>query len=591
MTPDDKRSYRPEGIADDATLLDESQFDPSQDQPEPDSADSPSPGTGKPQRKAVADIGMTGMLRFIWRQLTSMRVALLLLMLLAAAAIPGSIVPQRSADPRGYADYIAQYPERVEWFNKLQLFDVYTSVWFSAIYILLFISLIGCILPRTKVHLRALRAEPPRTPRNFDRLPAHHRIDLAAEASAASAGATDTSQDERSAAPRDSSKKMAAQGLRYLKGGWLRRYRVVAETEPDGVHVLRAERGYARETGNLLFHIALVGLLLSVAAGHLLHYRGQVILVQGRGFANAQVDYNTFEAGAWFDPQDLHPFRMTLDRFDAQFRLHDAAAEDFTAHVTIDDNGQVSQETIKVNHPLEIGGAKIYLQGNGYAPVVSVTDSDGNIAFAGSVPFIPDDNVYTSQGTIKVPDVTSGDQFGLVGYLLPTAEQPAENVWRSIYPEPLDPVLVLSLWHGDLGLDEGIPQNVYRLDTSRMTQVTQGDDAVTIVLRPGESIELPEGLGTLAFEGIDRYVALDLRHDPSLAYVLISSVAAMVGLAMSLFIPRRRMWLRVRDGVVEAGGLAKTDDFGLERAVRSLAEAAAYGQPLDDRDSDTVTSD
>lgn len=516
----------------------------------------------------VVGLGLVGWLRFIWRQLTSMRVALFLLMLLAVAAIPGSMIPQRMADPRGYQQYLQDFPERIEWMNRFQLFDVYTSAWFSAIYILLFVSLIGCILPRTKAHLTAMRAAPPRTPRNLGRLPAHAIIDGPAHLDPAVG---------------------ADRAARWLRRPSLGRYKVVTESE-SGALVVRAESGYLRETGNLIFHIALVGLLLAVAVGQLLHYRGQVILVQGKGFANAQVDYNSFDAGAWFDPETMHPFRMTLDEFTAVFRTLDAQAQDFTAHVTIDEGGTSTQRQIKVNHPLIVGGAKIYLQGNGYAPQISVTDADGNVAFAGAVPFVAQDDVYTSQGTIKVPDVTSGDQFGLVGYLLPTAEQVDDGVWRSIFPELLDPALVLTVWRGDLGLDEGIPQNVYRLDTSRMTQVMSGDDPVTVVVRPGETVQLPDGLGEITYEETLRFVALDLRHDPSLTWVLISALASVVGLLGSLFVPRRRLWLRITGSHIEAGGLARTDDGGLDRAVRSLAEVAAYGEPRDfhgdpDRDS------
>ncbi|HEX6055984.1 MAG TPA: cytochrome c biogenesis protein ResB, partial [Intrasporangium sp.] len=104
------------------------------------------------------------MARWAWRQLTSMRTALFLLLLLAVAAVPGSVFPQRNIDSGRVADYLAQNPDTGPWLDRLGFFDVYASPWFSAIYLLLFVSLIGCIVPRTRVHLRALRATPPRAP-------------------------------------------------------------------------------------------------------------------------------------------------------------------------------------------------------------------------------------------------------------------------------------------------------------------------------------------------------------------------------------------------------------------------------------------
>jgi cytochrome c biogenesis protein len=518
-------------------------------------------------------LGAVGTLRWVGRQLTSMRVALLLLMLLAVVAIPGSVLPQRPQDRGAVARYLRDNPEVGPWLDRLGFFDVYASVWFSAVYLLLFISLIGCILPRTRAHLAGMRARPPRTPRRFDR--------FAVQGTA-----------EVTASPDD----VVAAARRSLTGPLtlLPRFRVDDADEPGGVRTVSAERGYLRETGNILFHLALVGILVSVATGQLLHYRGQAIVVEGRGFANAVTDYDTFEAGTAFDPASLVPFTMVLDSFEAEFTRNAIARPlDFRAHVTVrEPDAAAREEIIRVNHPLGAGEAKIYLMGNGYAPEVVVEDAAGEIAFEGAVPFLPEDAAYMSRGVIKVPDVSDGDQIGIVGYLLPTAEV-TESGARSVYPQPLNPLLVLTVWSGDLGLDDGIPQNVYQLDESGMTQAVDGDGRpVTIFVQPGETVELPDGLGTLTWEGLPRFVALDLRHDPALGWILASSVLALLGLCLSLFTPRRRLWLRITptdhpDGgrtLVQGAALARSDDVGLAGeldrllgAVRELGTAPVAG--------------
>ncbi|MCC2309538.1 cytochrome c biogenesis protein ResB [Cellulomonas chengniuliangii] len=501
---------------------------------------------------ALPRLGVVGWLRWAWRQLTSMRVALLLLMLLAVAAVPGSMFPQRPQSPADVAQYLLDHPASGPWLDRIGFFDVYTSAWFSAIYLLLFVSLVGCILPRAKVHLRALRARPPRTPRRFDRFPARGSA-------------------ESSASPED----VVRAAERVLRGrGPLPTFRTDVREEKPGVWSVSAERGYLRETGNLVFHLALVGLLVSVATGQMLHFRGQVLLGEGRTFVNAQTDYDTFESGIAFQPESLDPFRLTLDRFTSRFDPVTLQSRDFLAEVTLDEPGaEPEATTIKVNHPLAAGGAKVYLQGNGYAPQVVVRDAAGEVAFAGAVPFLPQDEVYTSQGVIKVPDVSGGQaQIGLVGSLLPTAQQLTETIWRSVDPQPADPVLVLSVWSGDLGLDTGIPQNVYQLDDTGMEQAVDAQgDPVTLHLRPGETVELPDGLGTLTFEGVPRFVALDLRYDPALPFLLVFALLGIAGLCTSLFVPRRRVWVRaaVDDAdpvrtVVTAGALARSDDVGLQ---------------------------
>lgn len=590
-------TYVPEGIADEFT------------QGAPSSGEKSGESSGKeqqkPDRPSAPVLGLVGTLRWMWRQLTSMRVALMLLMLLAVAAVPGSVLPQRNQDAAGVIEYLADHPTAGEWLDKAGFFDVYSSVWFSAIYILLFVSLVGCILPRSMAHYRALRGRPPRVPSRFNRFPA--------KASAAT-----------SASPEEVADAVAAR----LRGkiSWLPTFRVDRGEEPArGVRgasgrselasagperpsgqpsaTVSAERGYLRETGNLVFHLALVGLLVSVATGQLLHYRGQAIVTEGRGFANAVVDYDTFEKGSWFRPESLVPFSMTLDRFESEFASDTVAfaqARDFTAHVTVTEpDGEQRPETVKVNHPLVVDGAKIYLQGNGFAPDITVRDAEGEVAFAGRVTFIPQDTMYTSRGVVKVPDVSPGlDQIGLVGYFLPTAEVNEDGSARSAFPQPVDPLLVLEVYTGDLGLDDGSPQNVYELDTASLTPaVDESGERIKVLARPGETVELPDGLGTLTLgDELPRYVALDLRHDPSLGFVLVFALLALGGLTVSLFTPRRRVWARAYAGpdgatVVEVAGLARGDDAGLQAEVdRALAAVPGQVQQPEAADAPAETS-
>ena len=121
---------------------------------------------------------------------------------------------------------------------------------------------------------------------------------------------------------------------------------------------------------------------------------------------------------------------------------------------------------IKVNSPLTYGNTKIYLQANGYSPVVTVRDKSGAISFHGPVTFLPQDANLTSIGAIKVPDMNP--QIGFVGSFIPTYDRNSKRGAFSAFPEVLDPRLLLSAWKGNLGLDTGIPQSVYRLDTSKI---------------------------------------------------------------------------------------------------------------------------
>ncbi|HEV7145508.1 MAG TPA: cytochrome c biogenesis protein ResB, partial [Pedococcus sp.] len=237
----------------------------------------------RPSPDAVTQppLSTLGWLRWMWRQLTSMRTALFLLLLLAVAAVPGSVLPQRGIDAAKVTAYLAAHRTSGPWIDRLGGFEVYASVWFSAIYLLLFVSLCGCVLPRTKVHLKALRARPPRTPARLDRLPAHRTAEV----------------------PGSAEQVLAAAGEA------LRRRRFRVDVRADSIS---AERGYLRETGNLVFHLSLVVLLVAVAAGHLLGWRGDVIVPVGTSFSDSVSAFDTVDPGPWVNSEKLPPFSLAV---------------------------------------------------------------------------------------------------------------------------------------------------------------------------------------------------------------------------------------------------------------------------------------
>lgn len=495
-------------------------------------------------------LGVVGWLRFAWRQLTSMRTALVLLLLLAVAAIPGSLVPQRSADPNGVVQYRDDNPELFQILDTLQVFDTYTSVWFSAIYLLLFVSLIGCIIPRTLHHARALRSAPPKTPARLNRLVGYQATD----------------------APRDVETALEAAHAELRR----RRYRV--ERYGDS---LSAERGYLRETGNLVFHMALVGVLATIGFAGGFGYNGQKVMVQGQTFVNQLSSYDSFNPGRFFDDALLDPYGIRLDEFDAEYGLDTTTGVvqplDFTAEMTVVENGVEQQRTLKVNEPLSIGGTNLYLLGNGFAPEITVRDADGEVVFSEPVPFLPQDANLTSLGIVKVPDGLD-EQLGMIAFFYPSAIQLESGALSSVYPEPDQPVLTFNAYTGDLGLNDGVPRNAYALDTDDLTQIAGRDaPADPLVLGLGQSAELPNGLGSVEFSGLQRFVSVDIHHDPTQTGVLIFSLLILGGLIVSLWVPRRRLWVvatATEGGVrLEYAGLARGDDPGLEAAVADLAEA------------------
>lgn len=525
---------------------------------------------------ALPALGFLGTLRWVWTQLTSMRTALFLLLLLAVAAVPGSLFPQRPANPAVVTQYIRDNPETGPVLDWFQLFDVYSSVWFSAIYLLLFISLIGCVVPRAIAHGRAWRSKPPRTPRRLTRMPVHGAFILPAGPDGQPGGQEGGRPASAGAAVVDAASVLKKRG-----------YRVDVRDESGTQTSVGAERGFLKELGNLVFHVSLIGVLISVAVGGLFGYRGQKILVEGETFVNTLVGYDSFTPGTNFSEDNLDPYSITLEKFDVQFDrqlTHYGQPIDFTATMTTRSapGEEPERQILKVNEPLTIGGTSVYLVGNGYAPVVTVTDGEGNIAHQGPVVSIPQDGLFTSLMVLKVPDAQP-DQLGFVGFFLPTAAIDENGVSFSRDPDPFLPQLNLNSYYGDLGLDDGEPQNVYVLDTDTLTELnSRNSEAGGIVLDAGETVELPDGKGSITFDGLRRYAALDITHDPAELGALLFSSLALAGLSASLFIGRRRIWVRAGttdDGriSVEYGLLARGEDH------RLAGEGAAVEKLLRDR--------
>jgi len=481
---------------------------------------------------------LLGPLRYGWRQLTSMRTALLLLFLLAVASIPGGFLPQRRINPLRVQEFVQEHPRLGPLLDRLSMFEVFSSTWFAAIYLLLFISLVGCLVPRTRLHLRALRSTPPQVPRTLARLPVSDRWQTT----------------------RDPDEVLAH--CQQTLSGW----RTVRRDQE-----LSAERGYLRETGNLVFHLSLVLLLIGIAVGAFRGFTGTVLVVEGRGFANTVALFDDVQPGRSFSPGSLVPFSLTLKDFRATYSA-DGKALTFNADVAWQRPGMTPQPyDLRVNHPLEIDGAKTYLIGHGYAPHVVVKDRDGQVIDDRFVPCLPQNSQFLSTCVIKEP-FTSGKQLGFRGVFTPTTVTDADGRVGSASPALLNPALTLAAFEGDLGLDSGVPQSVYSLDTSLMTPIDQGRAQA---LLPGQSFALPGG-GSLTYAGTAEWATFQVTQDPGKLLALVASVGIVGGLLLSLLVRRRRVWVRVLSApgsptTVEAGGLARTD---AERFSTEFAELA-----------------
>ncbi|AZA14468.1 cytochrome c biogenesis protein ResB [Corynebacterium choanae] len=498
-----------------------------------------------------------------WRWLTSMRTALMLLFLLAVGAIPGVLLPQRNVNETKVADYIAANGRLGEVYDRLQLFDVFGSTWFTAIYVLLFFSLIGCIIPRTVQAWQAYQQPPVRAPKNLSRLPHYQQGTIDADLAAA--------QDE----------------VRHLFAKWRTASYTPAE-DRAGQWSFAAEKGFLREVANLVFHLGLVGVLVGVCLGKLVSYEGQVIVIADKDNPTSQfcntafANFDDYRWGALVDGTNLDTFCVQVDSFTAEYHAT-GQADDFRAEVRYATGDAVFSDIttwqpylLRVNHPLRIDGNRVYLQGHGFAPTFTVTWPDGETRTQ-TVQFRPDDLTYFLSSGVQRFDPPAGmypdlydrrqHQLAIQGLFAPTAAFTGDegNILLSSFPALRNPAVAVDIYRGDTGLDTGRGQSIFALD---MGQVHSGalQKIQRVNLLAGEEVTLDDGT-TIRFNGAKEFVNLQISHDPTEIWVLIATLITLAGLVGSLSIKRRRIWVRLTPGtdgttIVTMGGMARTDRAG-----------------------------
>jgi cytochrome c biogenesis protein len=520
-----------------------------------------------------------------------MGTALVLLFLLALGAIPGALLPQRSLNAGKVDDYLAAHRVIGPWLNRLQAFDVFSSFWFTAIYVLLFVSLVGCLTPRMVEHARSLRATPVAAPRNLARLPKHASSQLLA------------SPEELNALANTISERLR---------GWRTAIRHL-----DSRVEVSAEKGYLREFGNLVFHFSLLGLLVAVAVGKLFGYEGNVVVIAdgGPGFCSASpAAFDSFRAGNTVDGTSVHPICIRVNDFAAHY-LPSGQATSFAADIDYQAGHDLTANSwrpyrLEVNHALRVGGDRVYLQGHGYAPTFTATFPDGQTRTS-TVQWRPDNpQTLLSSGVARI-DPPAGSypnagerrqhEIAIQGLLAPT-EQLDGTLLSSRFPALNAPAVAIDIYRGDTGLDTGRPQSLFTLDP-RLIEQGRLTKEKRVNLRAGQEVRIDQGpaAGTVVrFDGAVPFVNLQVSHDPGQTWVLVFAITMMAGLLVSLLVRRRRVWVRLTPATeealqaggtvnVELGGLARTDNSGwgdeFERLTERLLAGSATPTPASRRSS------
>lgn len=329
--------------------------------------------------------------------------------------------------------------------------------------------------------------------------------------------------------------------------------------------VVRTLRGYPRtpqfwgEWGSWTFHASFFLLLVAVLYGKSTGFEGIMTITEGQTLAETPSSFDTLRQGILFDGHHAG-FGIRLDRFRATFQPNGQPA-DFVSRVTVVDHGRpVVTKDIRVNDFLAYDGVDVYQQDYGFAPEIVVRNPMGRVVFDSPIQLFGADK-SRQQGALKVPDF---------GYTLPGASRPVQLGARlTLFPdaravaklgadgsvigttagpggeEARNPVLMLLLYVGDLGLSSGAAQSVNDLDTSHM--VPYFADGRALPLGLGQSIQLPlsgtdcsdpvrGGCFTVTFARLPQYSLFHVKRDAGVPFVYVTFVLIMGGLLAKLYV-------------------------------------------------------
>jgi cytochrome c biogenesis protein len=493
----------------------------------------------------------------VWRTLRSMRTALILLFLLALASVVGSLVPQIPNSPERVASFQVDHPILGDFYRHAGFFDVFGSWWFVLMATLLFLSLVLCLIPRTRAALRNIRQRPLHA-REIDAFPQY-------------AERTVTADPERAIA---TSQKILRRKL----------FRV-----SRGAGGLAAEKGALRELGSLLFHWSFLLLLVGVIYGKGTGFSGKAVVVEGQTWTDGAANYDgDLREGRFFNG-DFSGVGIHLNGFEDTYR-RTGQPMDFVSHVDLlnPDGTTAGSTDIRVNHPAEIDGRRFFQFGFGWAPVVELREGS-RVLFSGPVPFGQDQPpsgvpqlALPWNGVVKAPSVGSGLGLRLTLWPDSGAYLRSRATGQPVLMTSADhPIMFFTTWRGPL-LDPS-PRS---LDTSVMRRASSGAigqgrtcDLVTgACWRIGAHTPAPGEL-TVSFPSLRQYSVLQVTKDAGVPVVLAGAILILLGLLPALYTSRRKVWVRAEPN--GRGTVLKVGGFALQRKTQFEDEFAKLVQELE----------
>lgn len=385
----------------------------------------------------------------------------------------------------------------VDALERLQVFQVFTSTWFTVGLVVLVISIVVCTLDRTprlwrqSADVRVVQPDAYFDPRLPDR-----------------------------AVVRDVPVEAVRRTLRR------RRFRV-REAEIEGVRFLYGDRNQYTKMATLLTHLGLILFLVAGVVTSLFGDEQPLLLTEGESLTVQPIGT---------------PGLLVVKNFafEAPGFAETGRATDFTTDLAVYRDGtELARKTVRVNDPLAVAGYTFHENAFGPTADLLISDAEGRPLWDGPVP---------------LDDVAAGSPYG-------TFAVPGREV-----------AIDLLLRRGTDG------RGVLLVQPYRVTGDGADGTPTFEVLSPmaivaGEAQTRPGIDFSVGLRGFGEYVLLIAKHDPGQGIVWTAFGFLIAGLAITFYLPRRRIWARLSP----AGELAI-----VARADRYVDVEREFGRLLDD---------
>ena len=471
-----------------------------------------------------------------WRLLTDVRVAVVLIILLALSGLVATLVRQfpvtAANDPARYAAELAAVHQAwdpiaplglpvgsvlVDTFSAVGLFSVFSTPWFLLLMTTLTVSIVCCTLDRTPRLWRGARDVHVEQPQAFFDRSRGQRATIELTGLAA-AGVADRAPDSAGAGADPELANAAADpelanaaadpelantaahpvsALRAVEGAFraqhFRRQRVV---QADGATVVYGDRNQYQMLATLLTHAGLVLFLLAGAVTAAASFEAVVFVGEGQ----------TAPVRPIGTPGNL---LLKVHDFSAPQRA-DGSFADFSTDLSVYQDGQeLARKTIRVNDPLRVDGYAFHQNTFGPAAELTIHDAAGSLVWRG--PLLLDDMLLgRPQGFMTIP----GADVGLVAVLNEGADGVAQLVMQGV--GPADPAT---------GQNETLFLVTIPVGVTTDPEVTAGH--------------------TISWDGVGAWSGMVIRSDPGQPFIWLAFGLLIVGLMLTFYFPRRRAWARI----------------------------------------------